>query len=696
MVYSKETPKSISKDTIKRLETYQNLLFYSHQIDHKLKLRDYLRILFIEIDKYFSFKEAYMFLNKTEPNFYFYKKERLYDKNLFENDIKDSIVSLINQTKDEIFDKPISLKHQLNLITQKPYEEDVQYLYGFPIGELGVFVVHLSQAIQDPAQHYDDFKFIATLLYAKITDELQVKMLKNDLLVYEKMLESNLFAVRMYTKVRSTYNQKAQTLFGIDAHHHLELFMRDVRHDGVRNLQQTIDYLLTHPNEIKDVIYHYQNKTIVETITSIKVNDQMILISAFDDQSAAVEKKEKLIEKATLDPHTGLLNLHALNEDLDEHLKDKASLMLIELGGDLKHIYGGVDALNYFKEFGQLTKKFFQEGTTYRKDFDQLLVIIPINDIRAVTKMVKDFLKMIHQTQSLTLPFERFQPKMTILRYPVVTNEKKKSKLLHYLDIGLEKVKRLKQETYDFFVYRDYEEEVFEQQVIHYLNEAIEHKQLSIVFNQITDIKKNKIWQYESELSLPNLSISNHYLLTLAKKRHRLIDLEHHHIDLVCQFLTQLEKETERLIKITIPISLETFTEPSFNTYILERLKTYQVPHEFIRLKLDLEIKGRYSAQILDLIDHGLSIDTTSLKTALLYPVTALHMLIEKETLKSLSYMTKIKELCDQFNMAYIIRGVKSKEQKDTLERVGITYLEGPLYKQLKSDVLIAKIKENI
>ena len=692
----KEATKAKAKDTLKRLDMFQSLLFYSHQIDHKLKLRDYLRVLFIEIEKHIAFKEAYMVLNQVEPNFYFYKKERLYDKNLFDNDLKNSIVPLIHQTKDEIYEKPQALKHQLNLITQKNYESDITFIYAFPMGDLGVFVVHLDQEVHDPGAFYDDFKFIATLIYAKVTDEAHMKSLKNDLYIYEKMIQSDLLAIRMHTRIRSTYNQKAQTLFGIEAHQHLELFLRDVQYDDVRNVQQAIDYLMTHPNEMKDVIYHYQNKTIVETMISFKSQDQIVLVSLFDDQSVAVEKKEKLIEKATLDAQTGLLNLHALTEDLNDHLKDKASLILIELGGDLKHIYGGVDALNYFKEFGQLTKRFFSEGTTYRKDYDQLLVIVPINDIRTVTKMIKDYLKMILKTTSVVLPYEKFQPNMTILRYPVVTSEKKKSKLLHFLDIGIEKVKRLKHDTYDFFVYRDYEEEVFEQQVIHYLNEAIEHKQLALVFNQITDIKKNKIWQYESELSLPNLSISNHYLLTLAKKRHRLVDLEKYHIDLVCQFLVYLEKETERLIKITIPISKETFTESTFNTYLLERLKFYQMPHEFIRLKLDLDIQGRYSAQILELIDHGLSVDTTSLKTALNYPVTALHMTLEKESLKSLSYMSKIKSLCDQFMMAYIIRGVKTKDQKDALERIGVTYLEGSLYKQLKSDVLVTKIKENL
>jgi len=275
--------------------------------------------------------------------------------------------------------------------------------------------------------------------------------------------------------------------------------------------------------------------------------------------------------------------------------------------------------------------------------------------------------------------------------------EKHREKLLRFLDIALEKAKRDKEEHYVFFVYRDYEDELFEQQVIDHLNAAIEEKSLGLVFNQITDIKKNRVWQYESELALLNLSIDNKYLLAIAKKRNRLGDLERFHIKKVCEFLVELEKKTERLIKITIPISKETFLEPTFNPYLLGMLKDYGIPNEFIRMKFDMELRAsHYSNQIQELIDRGIALDTTSLDMALSYPFHALHLDLKKESIKWNSYVSKVKEMLESFQMALVIRNVKTKDQKEALERLGVQLIEGPLYKQLPAPVLIQKIKESI
>jgi len=404
-----------------------------------------------------------------------------------------------------------------------------------------------------------------------------------------------------------------------------------------------------------------------------------------------------LVEQATVDDETSLANRHALNHEFDEKCADKASLLLIELDEQLKHIYGHEQMKAYFKEFAQHTKKYFSDGTTYRYDFNQLLVILPYNDIRSVTKIVKEYFRYLDVYEPKALKFEKFYANMGILRYPVVTVEKHREKLLRFLDIALEKAKRDKEEHYVFFVYRDYEDELFEQQVIDHLNAAIEEKSLGLVFNQITDIKKNRVWQYESELALLNLSIDNKYLLAIAKKRNRLGDVERFHIKKVCEFLVELEKKTERLIKITIPISKETFLEPTFNPYLLGMLKDYGIPNEFIRMKFDMELRAsHYSNQIQELIDRGIALDTTSLDMALSYPFHALHLDLKKESIKWNSYVSKVKEMLESFQMALVIRNVKTKDQKEALERLGVQLIEGPLYKQLPAPVLIQKIKESI
>ena len=698
VVIEKLESKSMTHNRLlKSFETAQELITYSHLIDEKLLLRDYLRLFFIQVDKEIQAKEHIIFLRDETPNFFHYKKERLYDKSIPTHYIDQTLVEGLIALDQEIYDEPKHLKYIKNIITQKDYEDDVGYVYAFPIGDMGVYIVHFEKVLRDPGEYYDVLKVISTILHAHLLDEKKLSKIKHENRFYKDIINSPILAFREHREVRSTYNDTACRLLNVEKHHHMELFLRDLSYEHVHIYKDTIFRLLAKPGLTQELLYRYQEKHILEKLYSLKIGDEIVIMSLFFDQTKEAEETKSLLEKATVDHETGLSNVYALHQELHDELKDKASLFLIELDDQLKHIYGTDKLVQFFKEFAQHTKKYFNDGKTYRFDYHQLLVIIPTNDIRTVTKLVKDYFKYLESYESKILKYEKFNANMGILRYPVVTTEKTKEKLFRFLDIALEKAKRDKEEKFVFFVYRDYEDELFEQQVIDHLNIAIEQKNLGLVFNQITDIKKNRVWQYESELALHNLSVDNKYLLAIAKKRNRLIELERFHILKVVEFLVELESKTERLIKLTIPISKETFTDPTFNAYVFGLFKTYGVPYEFVRIKFDMDLRAsHYAPQIQELIDHGISLDTTSLEMALHYPFHALHVDLKKESLKYNTYLSKIKELLESFQMALIVRNVKTKDQKEALERLGISYLEGPLYKQIPSHVLIQKIKETL
>ena len=682
---------------LEHLDLANDLIVFSHQIDEKLPLRDYLRTFFMHLEGKIKTKEIAVYLHQAMPNLLHYKKERLYDKTIGITQLEDTVVQKVLASHEDIFEETQTMRWPKNIITQKDYEDDVKFVYGFPVGDLGAMLVHFETVVKDPGEHYDLLRLVANILYAHLLDDKKTSRFKRENRTYQGILDSPLFAFRELSEARSTYNETAQKLFHIDRHHHLELFLRDVSYEYVHAYKDAIQQLFAKPGQVKELLYVYQGKHIVERMYALRIGEEIFIMSLFTDQSKTVEATKELVEQATVDVETGLANMHALHETFEEHLKDKASLLLVELDQHLKHIYGSDKMVHYFKEFAQVTKKFFKEGVTYRFDFNQLLIILPFNDIRTVTKLVKDYFRYLEGYASKILSYEKYRGNMGIVRFPVVTIDKNKDKLFRYLDIALDKAKRDREEHFVFFVYRDYEDELFEQQVIDHLNLAIETKSLSLVFNQITDIKKNRVWQYESELSMPNLTIDSRYLMAIAKKRNRLVDLERFHIERVCTFLVELEKTTERLIKLTIPISKDTLLEPTFNPYVLGLFKQYGIPCEFIRFKFDMDIRAsHYATQIQELIDHGISLDTTSLEMALAYPFHALHVEHKKATVKWNSYLSKVKELLDGFNMALIIRNVKTKDQKESLERLGIHYLEGTLYKQLPGTVLIEKIKESL
>lgn len=679
------------------LERAHDLLIFSHLIDEKLPLREYLRQFFMHVETYIKVKDFVIYIENQTPNLFHYKMERLYDKTLLTTLLDDTVVKHVLDSGEEIFEDTHIIKWSKNILTQQDYDEEIQFIYCFPLGDIGVFLVHFKEIITDPGIHYDFLKLLSAIIFSHLLDEQRLAQLKLRDRFYDQVISSPILAYREHYEHKSVYNETAQKLFHIDKYHHLELFLRDVSYEHVNQYKDTISRLLNNAFEAKEIRYRYQEKHILEKLYGLKIGDEHIVMSLFFDETEGVQEAKALVEQATIDLDTDLGNAYLFEHDKEELLNDKASLLLIELDHQLKHIYGSEQMRRFFKEFAQHTKKYFSEGRTYRYDFDRLLVIVPYNDIRSVTKIVKEYFRYLDVYESKVLRYEKFKANMGILRYPVVTVEKNSDKLMRFLDIALEKAKRDKEEKYTFFVYRDYEDELFEQQVIDHLNVAIEEKSLGLVFNQIIDLKKNIVWQYESELALLNLAIDNRYLIAIAKKRHRLQDLERFHIKMVCEFLVDLEKKTERLIKITIPISKETFLDPTFNPYLLGTLKNYGIPYEFIRIKFDMELRpSHYANQIQELIDIGIALDTTSLDMALSYPFHALHVDMKKESIKWNSYLSKTKEMLDQFNMALVIRNIKAKDQKEALERLGLSYIEGSFYKQLPAPVLIQKIKETL
>lgn len=689
--------KAEKKDLYKILDFNYEMLQFANQIDKSLLLRDYLRTLFIHADDYIKSKEYVLYVEDESPNFFHYKKERLYDKTIIKDHVLGTVVNYILESKNEVLEDSNTIKFPKNIITQNSYLEDIKFLYGFPIGLHGVLLIHIEDNVLDPGAMYDYYKIISLIIESHLEDEKKMSKIKIENRYYQNIINAPILAFRELREYRSTYNKEAMQLFGIDKHHHLELFLRDVSYENVKEYKETISRLLSKSGEMKELLYKYQEKNILEKLYSLRIGDEIVVMSLFFDQTKEVNLTNELIEKATIDQESGLANFYQFQNDLDQHLSDKSSLILIEMNSDLKHIYGTERLIQFFKEFSQHTKKFFQEGSTYRVDYHQLIVVLPYNDIRSVTKTIKDYLKYLENYESKILKYEKFNVNMGILRYPVVTVDKSIEKIMRYLDIALEKSKRQIEDKFVFFVYRDYEDELFEQQVIDHLNLAIEEKSLGLIFNQITDIKKNRVWQYESELILFNLAVDSKYLLKIAKKRNRLVDLERYHIKKVIEFLIELEKTTERLIKITIPISKETFLDPTFNPYLLGLLKEGSIPYEFIRIKFDMDLRAnQYQNQIQELIDRGISIDTTSVDMALIYPFHALHVELKKESIKWNSYLTHLKTMLDGFQMALVIRNVKTKDQKEALERIGIQYVEGNIYKELPAPILIQKIKETL
>ncbi|WP_162146802.1 EAL domain-containing protein [Acholeplasma granularum] len=686
------------KENIYQMDVLIELFSYAHQLSHTLSYREYLRLLFIHIDKYVKTSDYIIFKSKDEM-LYHYKKERLYDKQLARSTYSNTIIESILNEGNDLFGEPKSFKYDKNILTLKEFSDDVGYIYAFPLYDLGVFIVYLDKKVDDPGTYYDLFKGIAAICYASMKDEEKLSELKLETNFLRNIMGSSLNNIRIQYEHHADYNKSAQVLLNVDSHLPFELFLRNLAVHEIKNYEKAYARLYEKAGQMDIITYLYLNKQIREKMISLKDKDEIVIISVFEDITEIHEERSRLIEEATVDFETSLQNLNALNNHLVDYVKDKGSFLLISFNESILPIYGNEVTLKFFKEFGQRTQKFFEEGTVYRYATYELFVYLPINDIRSVTKSIKSYLKYLVEKESLVIPYETYEPKIAVIRYPVVTEEKLPHKLFRFLELSLDNLKRnYPEDDYIFYEHQIYESEMFEQQVINYLNQAIEANQLSLNFHQIIDLSRNVIWQYESEIILENIEIDSKYLLAIAKKRNRLKALEYDHIKMVCQFLNVLEKETGKLIKITIPISKETFFDINFNPYIFGIFHEYGIPLEFIRFKVkgDNLKTNQYINQINELTSSGIGLDTTNVDSALSYPFNALHLDFKKADPKWYDYIKVMHDLFSNHQMALVVRDVETIDQKESLLNLGIKYIQGNIYKSITADKLYLRIKESL
>ena len=96
-----------------------------------------------------------------------------------------------------------------------------------------------------------------------------------------------------------------------------------------------------------------------------------------------------------------------------------------------------------------------------------------------------------------------------------------------------------------------------------------------------------------------------------------------------------------------------------------------------------------------ELENTGIGLDTTSVEAALTYPFNALHIDFKGSEDKWNQYIQNMNQLCQNHDMACIVREVKTTEQKDILQNLGIRYIQGDMYKPITADRLFIKIKGN-
>jgi GGDEF domain-containing protein len=679
-------PKTKSIQTLERVQQVMKDLFSMH---HDLSYRDDLRLKSILLNRLSHF-DTYVIYKASSRTLYFYKKERFYDKKIKPEQLEHTFLKhMMHLEKDGFIERPFFEGYQ-DILTQKKYE-NLTHMYVYRFEDM-ILMFYFEKPIEIYAEDDDVLRLASQYLGYELASQDQYMSLMKQDIILNTFLSYSQVPVKYYFQGRIKHGQKAVQLLHVDKEETLQSYLEKMVLDDRKTYQDAMNQLINLNVKTVEIIYTISQTRVKEVMHATFIENDILIISSFENVQAQFQAIEDIQKDAMRDPLTKVMNFNAFKRDFESLVKHKVTFLLIDIQPHIIYLYGMKKYHAYFLDFTKETIKFFSEDQLYVLNDHQLIAIMPGNDIRTIERHLEAYQKMMTHYYSKAISSETYVMHIGILRYPVSTKQQDFESIMHYLHIALYQAKLSSNKRHDFS-FSDYEHDLKEQYLLDQMHEAMNHDQFEIGFHQIIDQSSNKMWMYESFIYLKNLNVSHQDMVLIAKKRHRLFDLDMAHIKVVFEMLIQLYAKTSSYIKIVVPIDAETIKNPHFNAFITRYMMQYKIPKQIFHINIIGDLKAStYINLIKDLIGLGIGIQTSSLKVALYYPVQALHFDVKHPDEKMMLYLKSIQTMMQTFQIDFVIRNVLTKEIKQQLQKEMLTLIEGPIYKKLTKQQVFEKV----
>lgn len=698
VIIEKKVIPVVEKRLIERskdFEAIHRLLISGLSLKPELDTREKMRLLLAEGLSNLPFSTALIYHQDSLKQ---YKKERLYDKSIEKEDLFKSVLYIAYQKQEDIIEETDIIRWNYDLLTKAPYDTNqVKRVYCYPLegGAIAYYQIDDANAL-----FYDDYlKLLSTLLEKLLLTANQSDKTAAKLDLFEAIVNSNLFAIKLETEEGITLNPLATQWFGLDTHTTLSAFLTQMKGEDQIKYQQ-FKQNLSKTNNAQTIIYTYHDRIIEETALWIHPKGNAILLSECHDITNRVFEKNELESQARIDGLSSELNAYAFHIDSAMWFNQKATFVLIQLSGldAIESLYGKPKVDEFFNEFIQITKGLLEGSTLYVFDRQQTMLVLPYNDVRTVEKNLNHYFKMLKDTPSKVLSKQPFLAYAGVIRYPVNTTETKLDKFLRFIHLALEKAKRRFAITpFQYFDFQDYQEEQFEVSVIEQMDEAITHEQLKLSYTPIIHLLTNKVFLYQVNPYMDALSVDANYYYLIAKKRLQIDRLDKYVLKSAFKYLNQLSKSTDKYIRISIAIDEDTFRLKDFNAYVIGLFKQYDLPYSVIELAI--KSTGLSPVELMktkELADLGIHIGVSEWVHA---TTPSVHFIHRKEPMKldqirTFDFILSFKDFLHNHQMGLIFEHLDDADKRKLKDYAPIYVKEQKLsYTEEKLTALIEGVK---
>ena len=426
-----------------------------------------------------------------------------------------------------------------------------------------------------------------------------------------------------------------------------------------------------------------------------------------------VEKRNRLLELAYIDPITGLGNYNAYLEKTKEKLEIDGKKTVIILDIDkfksFNKKYGHMKGNELLKRVGEEIKHAIRKTDIVCRLANDVFGIFLVGevDVEGITKRLNRKISRIHIGDIW------YNLRISMGVYICDKDEKDVQSIIDKAIMAHDSIKGKYHVPYGVFT-EEFEQKIIrESEIENMMEDAIENKEFEIYYQPQISTKTEKIEGAEALVRWKKNEnmISPGEFIPIFEKNYFIIKLDEYVYEMVCENIQEMKKEFKEIPKISVNISKESLLDNKF----LEKYEKIMRKYDIIPEEIELEITERSAVsndidiqKILNKIKQkgfSIAIDDfgtgySSLNMLEMMPIDTLKIdksFIDRVDIKEekINFIEIIMFITKKLNLRTVAEGVENIEQVNYLKKWNCDLIQGYVYqKPLKFEEFKKYIKE--
>ena len=425
-----------------------------------------------------------------------------------------------------------------------------------------------------------------------------------------------------------------------------------------------------------------------------------------------LEKRNRLLELAYIDPITGLGNYNAYLERTQEKLEINSKKTIIILDIDkfktFNKKYGHMKGNELLKQVGEEIKHVIRKTDIVCRLANDVFGIFLVGevDVENVTERLNSKISRINIGDIW------YNLRISMGVYICDKNEKDVQSIIDKAIMAHDSVKGKYHVSYGVFTEEFEQKMIRESEIENMMEEAIKNKEFEVYYQPQISTKTEKMEGAEALVrwKKDENRISPSEFIPIFEKNYFIIKLDEYVYERVCENIQELKKEFKEIPKISVNISKESLIDSKFLEKYEKIMKKYDIMPEEIELEITERTTVNNDIDIQKILNEvnqkgfSIAIDDfgtgySSLNMLEIIPIDTLK--IDKSFIDRIdiseektNFIEIIMFITKKLNLKTVAEGVETIEQVNYLKRWNCDLVQGYVYqKPLKFEELKKYIK---